>query len=56
MGTLETIITVAIVLGAAAWLVRSLRATARGEGGCACGKCAKGCHTKSDLCLKGRES
>lgn len=48
----ETIITVVIILGAAYWLVRHLRRTAKGEAGCSCGKCAKGCAEQSDDCVK----
>lgn len=52
---MESIIVGAIILGAAFWFVRWLRSSAKGEGGCGCGKCAKGCASRSDDCLRGRE-
>lgn len=42
----ETIATVVIILGAAAWLFFWARKTASGEGGCSCGKCAKSCPSR----------
>lgn len=49
---IESVITVAIILGAAFWFVAWLRGTAKGEKGCGCGKCAKSCPTASQDCLK----
>lgn len=40
---IETVITAAIIGLAGFWFVRWLRGTARGEGGCSCGKCSKNC-------------
>lgn len=52
---LETIITVAIVLGAVVWFLRWLRGASRGDG-CSCGKCAKNCPGVSRDCLRSGEA
>ncbi len=49
---METVITVLIVVAAGFWCVRWLRGSAKGQGGCGCGKCAKNCAQPSKFCMK----
>lgn len=51
----ETIITAAIVLGAAFWLYRWFRGTASGEKGCSCGGCGKDCASRQTAPSPGAE-
>lgn len=43
---IETIVTIAIILGAGVWLFLWARRAAKGDGGCSCGACAKSCPAK----------
>lgn len=46
MAVVETIIVVAVFMAAAFFFVRWLRGVMKGDTGCSCGKCGKGCASR----------